>query len=200
MKNISKVNAFAATIIAIMSLGVETNAALITFGEMYVDPLATAGPITEGEFTYQAFGSAWDITTALGNPGASLATAWNGAIPVVGQTVEVRATSSSPFFFHSVDFRTVLSSSSDALVLTGYLTGETVGTLILDYSATTFATIASPFNDPIDLLVIRVADHGNNSALVDNLSLSVVPEPSSALLLGLGVAGFWALRRKLFRN
>lgn len=198
MKTIPGVSAIAAALVTIGSFAGEVNAAFITFGNTNVDPLFSSGPILEGGFTYQAFGSAWDITTSLGNPGASLATAWNGAVPVIGQTVEVLSVNSSPFIFNSVDFRTLLLTSSDKLSFTGYFAGGTVGTLILDYGSTTFITVPATFNSPIDRLVIEVTGHGNNSAFVDNISLSAIPEPTSALLLGLGALGFVAFRRGSF--
>lgn len=176
-------------------------AAVITFGNTDVDHLSSAGPQVEGDFTYQAtVGPGWEIQTAFGNPGGALTTFFNGEGALVGDTVEINLTAGGTFTFDSVDYRTILGSDSDDVLITGFLGAASVGSLALTGSDVNFATIASGFAGSIDLLRIEIiSGTGNNALMLDNFVLNAgpptqVPEPSSVALVLLGAAGL--LRRR----
>jgi MYXO-CTERM domain-containing protein len=180
---------------AIMVTAGVTNADVITFGNTAIDHLNQAGPQIEGNFSYTAtVGDGWELQTIYGNPPAALVTFFNVEGAFVGDMVEFEHVGGALFMFESIDFRTISSSGSDQVVLTGYRDGAFVDSLALDYSTTVFQTVPSGFSEYIDLLVMEVTFDGNNAGIYDNVVLTPIPAPGALALLGL--AGLACRRRR----
>ena len=204
MKNPWKGLLLACVVALLVSSPAVATAATITFGNVPVDLLQNAGAQNEAGFTYQAFGAGWELETNFSNPGAALATFFNGQGTTLGQRVDITRSGGGLFTFDAVDWRTVLDANSDDVVITGFLGGVAQGTLALTGSTTAFQTAAFGFSGPIDLLRVQVSlVSGNNALILDNFVVDAanvpVPEPTSMLLLGSGLLGAgvrrWRQRR-----
>jgi autotransporter-associated beta strand protein/T5SS/PEP-CTERM-associated repeat protein len=177
------------------------HAAVITFGNTGIDSLFTAGSRTEAGYSYQAFGTEWELTPgtlAFGNPGSALTTVFNGTSPLVGDRVDiVSVTPAAQFVFGSVDWRTGYSSNNQDVVVEGFLGASVVGSISLTGDSLDYQT-ASGFGSAIDLLRIRVTNANGSGMLFDNLVLNPVPEPSTycMALAGIACGGYLVRRRK----
>ena len=161
-----------------------------------IDRLDQAGTQTEGNFQYRAtVGEGWEIFSNLpgdGNPPPALSTFYNDEGSDVGDTLEIAAVGGGLFEFASVDARSGFGSSADIVALNGYLNGVLTQTGVLTSTTTTFQTAASGFTAPIDLLRVVVTQEGTTGSLIlDNVVVTVVPEPASALTAA--VAGLLVL-------
>jgi hypothetical protein len=192
---IGSARVFVTAVVLIVAVCAPARANVITFGTQNVDHLIAAMSQTEGLFTYQATaGQGWEITNSYGNPPATLTTFFNGEPALVGDTVEIRRTGGGTFNFNSVDFRTINSSGSDRVAITGLLGAVPAGTLTLATSTTSYQTVPSGFaGSPIDLLRVQVTFDGNNALLMDNFVLTV-PEPTTVGLAGAAGAAMFCRR------
>lgn len=93
-------------------------------------------------------------------------------------------------------FETNMFEVGTSLSATGFgsivFSGSPAGQVPTQYSTTFVA------NSPDLFLTIRAGEtSGSGTTVVDNFSLTLVPEPASALLLSLGLLGFAARRRRI---
>ncbi len=187
-----------ASLTAVSGVGAQT----VMFGASSLDHLGSAGTQTEAGFDYTATGAGWEIESVYGNPNSALVTFFNGEGSTLGDKVDFTRNGGGLFNFDSVDFRTLLNSNSDQVILTGFLAGSPVGSLALNTSSISFQTVASGIAGPLDLLRVEVTFVSNSNALIlDNLvfragEASAVPEPAAVSLLGAGSVCLLALRRR----
>ena len=159
---------------------------IITFGTVG-HVLANDGPLTEGSFTYEAtVGTGWEIQTTFGNPVAASATFFGNESSQESDEVKFARTDGGLFTFDSVDFLSLsspLSANPPDQLLSSVLRKSLIGTLPLEYSST-FQTVSSGISGAIDRLMLNVTFHSSvgSGAIVDNLVLTPVPEPSAFVL------------------
>jgi hypothetical protein len=186
--------------LALVSCSV-ADAATITFDNLSGP---NEGPFTsyqEAGFSVTAAGGFPEQGTVFGNPAPSVIIGAPVFAPVPG-TVTVRLTAGGPFTFTSMDLASNngVNSSFSAV---GILDGSPVFTfagLVPSISGFSFVTETNPVQEVIDTLNITVIPGiGVTSDNLDNIDATVVPEPSTVILVGLGL-GASLLRRRLARR
>ena len=159
------------------------SADLVTFGFESVDRLVDLGPQFEGDFTYTAtVGEGWELQEMFSVDGAALVTFFNEEGSSVGDTVELAEVNGSLFTFDSLQFSTISPSDSDDVNIIGLRDGNVVDSVLLDFSSTNFIEVDG-FVAPIDRLQIVVTSVGFNAAILDNIELNVVPEPTVSVFM-----------------
>ena len=159
---------------------------------------------TESGFTVTATGGKPEQGTEFGNPLPSVIIDAPVFAPVNG-TVEVTRPSGRDFTFTSMDLASNNGGPS-TFSAKGFLNGSLqytfTGSVPSGSSSFFFVTETDPHNTvPINALDIAV-NHGTGttSANLDNISVTAVPEPSTAALLGSGLCiGALVLRRRVRR-
>lgn len=165
--------ALLATLLNISSAG----AVPITFGNAAVDRLDLQPPIVESGFQYEVVsGSGWELQTFFSNPGAALATFFNGQFAFPGDTIAFTRVGGGRFTFAAVDYRGLEGRGQD-LLFAGFLAGAPTGqTLLITTNPDFFQTFASGFTTAIDRLTITVSSLEPTTGIIDNLVLDPVPE------------------------
>jgi hypothetical protein len=112
--------------------------------------------------------------------------------------------SSTPFTFNSADL-TALWNDNLQVTVTGKLGGVTEDTITLSPSPSATAVTLETFNwaniDEVDLLTVGGTPHAGYSGagtqvVMDNLTITPTPEPSTLAILGAGLAGLGVVRRR----
>ena len=194
----------APTFAIVTTIGLLASAAsaqVVTFGQSSIDPLESAGTVTEGFFEYYVEeGAGWEVQTAVSVEGAALATFLSNEVSVLNDVIIFQAIDGSDFYFSSVDYRTGAGGgTNDNVDFDAYLDGEPVAALGLSAPTLDFTTVNSGFAaTPIDEVRIRVSLKGTNALYLDNIVVrsAAVPEPGSVALAGLGIAGLGLRRRR----
>ena len=110
-------------------------------------------------------------------------------IPVIGAVFDVTGTGSTSWEANGeIDLTAALPGVFLPLSITTIGTGMTSGQIAPDYSSLTSGEIV------VDVSVLQGGLPGFVKADID--SIQIVPEPSAALLLGLGLVGLGAARRR----
>lgn len=210
-------NIFASTVIAFATLSASQAAVLISLNQAPATTAATTTFITGFRFTVGAS----DIsvtrlgTLDLGTAGLSSSFnvgIWNSSLSLVASaTVPSGGTPESQFIYANLGSPVTLSASQNYFIgsvatATGDNIGQAAGPLVTTfnsavtpfatasqrafYSSTTggaiFATLATP----------GYASSGFNTYPNANADFTVVPEPSTALLVGAAAAGFLVIARR----
>ncbi len=145
---------------------------------------------------------------AIQNVGGANQNVFLDATPenVFGTQMIIQRIDGTPFSLVSLDIANLAAGSSPVAAGTSACAGggyrmeiqgaPTGGCHLYTPNSSTFTTIS-----PIDLtditqLQVRLVSRGSLIHAVDNIVLSSIPEPSTALLLGLGLIGFSASKRR----
>jgi len=168
--------------------------ATVTFGTSNLDQLVLQGMQTEGVIQYQAVtGLGWEIVNtgdSRGNPPSALASFFNGSTSdqTVGDKVEFQLVGGGLFRFLSVDTRAngpTPPSNADQVSISGTLAGIPVGSLTPTPTASYATTIG--FNGLIDKLTVTLTQRGDTAFWIDNLTLDLVPEPTTFAMAAIGL-------------
>jgi hypothetical protein len=151
---------------------------------------------SEAGFDITAITSEWREAHLFGNPVPSI---FNDGLNQSVATIRVTATGGGNFSLESVDFGWGILGDGEGIgTVEGFLGGSSLfffSTALHanDETFSTFSPVAGGFS--IDSLLISINEHDSN---IDNIVLgtSTVPEPSTMLLLGTGIAGLIAACRK----
>ena len=179
-------------------LNFTASAVPITFGNVGLDLLSTAGVQSEAGFNYQATGTGWELETIFSNPGAALATFFNTQGTLPGQTVSFTLAGGGLFTFSAFDLAGPDSGATDPFNLVGFVSGVPTQLFSGSSNSGTFLTFNPGFTAPIDRLDIVATGSAGRASIFDNLQLSAVATPEidsagsllplsfCAILLGLG--------------
>ena len=218
-----KVASLAATLITFGSLAGGANGAVLTFDidgltdslgvdQSYGDRITTT---TSGSFTYgSAEGFTPNVEVSYGDNDPSFWTAGYGNLTnvlydetdVTGFiTISFVADPGFEVVLHGFDLAT-FSGSDDTIDLVGVGVAPLSSSLFEDTNAVISATTSTVYNflTPLqDSELVITIDARNIGGLSDNIGIDnitfsqvAIPEPSSALLLGLGALGIVARRRR----
>ena len=150
-----------------------------------------------GAFTVTPVSGSWFEGIYYGNPAPSI---FDGPINQPGDGVIEITDSQGPFTFSAFDYS---SNNGDSTYdILGYLGGtlqyQETGTLPGTFGPFNFSTLFNADGTvPVDGLFIGILPSNNvTSVNLDNIVVTTVPvpEPTGALLLGLGLAGFIRFR------
>lgn len=198
----TKVATLAATLITFGSLAGIANAATITFDDAWTSLGQSASP---GSF-YSSQGVAisgtfFGLVGGVGNgdPGN-----WDLEGTVGSAFLGInQGTSGNPTFTFSVPQTGSIDIGvprwTSNFLVSGSLGGSSVFSSSISISDDnngqgTWSTFS--FSDPIDTIQVQLTSGSAIAYGIDNVSVTAVPEPSSALLMGLGALGFVAHRRR----
>ena len=185
-QTLKSVRALAATLITLGSLAGGANAATLTFGNTELFP---ASGYTELGFIVTATTEFNAIFDAAGSGFSSHYFTYQGSTT----TALIALISGGSFDFQSVDIGLgeFAGGSFTDITFLGTLAGG--GTL-----TTTFTNVSAVQNVVLNWTgVTSVTVSGSDDPGFDNVSVTAVPEPSSAIVAGLGFLSLAARRRRL---
>ena len=162
-------------------------AAPITFGGLSGangDPFST---YTENGFTVATTQGTWVEAHLFGAP-----------VPDIFSTSSVAAVSvTGPGLFSFSDVDLGLAGGTDvSYSITGMLGAATLYSFAGSLTGVSFHNVLNSSSLLIDKLLITMTKAGASSYNIDNINVTAVPEPSSYLLMALGLAGLAAMRSK----
>ena len=178
-----------ATLITVGSFAGGANAATLTFGDSQVFP---AAGYTESGFVVTATSS----SNAIFAPGIDgIFSSHFLTFDAPNTAITISSASSEVFSFTSTDlglsFTSGAVASADVTFLGTLATGGTVSQTF--FNVTTLQNVQLNWDGLTSLTVSGTADPGLDNMVFNG---SAVPEPSSALLLGLGAFGLVSRRRR----
>ena len=161
--------------LTMVSVVVAASASTVTFGTTNgSSPIDQ--PQIEGDITYQVVSGMWFKSDPLGNPPASLITAF----PTPDDVIEFSTISGVPFTFDSFDFASFANQQSDKVNFIGEFNSvDTQQLLNFSTSNANFSTQNPGFSAPIDKLRIEVVSGDRAALLLDNLVLTPIPKCDS---------------------
>ena len=177
--------------LTMVSVVVDASASTVTFGTTNGFPSTIIDqPQIEGDIIYQVVSGMWFKSDPLGNPPASLITAF----PTPDDVIEFSTISGVPFTFDSFDFASFANQQSDKVNFIGEFNSvDTQQLLNFSTSNANFSTQNPDFSAPIDKLRIEVVSGDRAALLLDNLVLTPIPEPST--IFGIALLSLGALSR-----
>ena len=187
-QTLKSVRALAATLITLGSLAGGANAATLTFGNTELFP---ASGYTESGFIVTATTEFNAISDAADSGFSSHYFTYQGQGSTT--TASIALISGESFDFQSVDIGLgeFANASFTDITFLGTLAGG--GTL-----TTTFTNVSAVQNVVLNWTgVTSVKVSGSDDPAFDNVSVTAVPEPSSAIIAGLGLLSLAARRRRL---
>lgn len=183
----TKVATLAATLITFGSLAGGANGALITFDGVPASTIPAA-PYEESGFTITATTGA----NAVFNGGvfSSNYFTYQGSTT----TATIVLSSGGAFNLDSLDLglgQNSVGGSTDITLVGNFFGGGSINTTFNNVTAVQNEVLVG-WNNLVSVTISGTDDPG-----IDNINASAVPEPSSALLAGLGVLGLLARRKRI---
>uniref|UniRef100_I2PWE6 PEP-CTERM putative exosortase interaction domain-containing protein n=1 Tax=Desulfovibrio sp. U5L TaxID=596152 RepID=I2PWE6_9BACT len=152
----------------------------------------------------------WSATTASASTPAT--SVFNLNNPINGNNTYFQYTvggTKTPFLFNGFDLAGGFSGTNLTFTLEGFLGGNMVDSAILTVTGNTFNTYTLNWQNVDTVEIVSTAslplNWGSNAIVMDNVEINdpvtaPTPEPASLLLMGLGIAGAAAARRRITRN